>query len=223
MTTSSTHITPSPFVEGSFATVRPAEPVEQTTEADEQGVVVIVEQPVESTVEVGEQPVVVIVEQSVESDVEAGEQPVVRVVLAVEEAAEVPGQRRNRHEERDMQVGLADYLTTQGWEVTREHLLPSGAKVDIVATRPGFSPLVIECKLKLTTTGMSNRAFTQLHDQLGQIGRLGSRRSPVGVLVALEIDHAVIESVRETNLDVMMWTERGFRRYVRTLAAQANG
>lgn len=187
----STYIAPSPFVEGSFATVRPDEPVADVV-----------------------QPVVVVVlavEQPAGEPCEPAE--------AVEAA--VPAQRRNRHEERDMQVALADFLTTQGWEVTREHLLPSGAKVDIVATRPGFAPFVIECKLRLATTGLSNRAFTQLNDQLGQIGRLGSRRAPIGVLVAPEIDHEAIESVRETNRDVMMWTEKGFRRYVRSLSTQA--
>lgn len=196
----STYIAPSPLVEGSFATVRSVAPA-------------AAEQPEDVAADsVSAEPVVVVV-VAVEQTVAESCEP--------EDVTEVPAQRRNRHEERDMQVALADFLTTQGWEVTREHLLPSGAKVDIVALRPGFSPLVIECKLKLTTTAMSNRAFTQLNDQLGQIGRLGVRKSPVGVLVALEIDHEAIESVRETNRDVMMWTERGFRRYVRSLSAQA--
>lgn len=202
----STYIAPSPFVEGSFATVRPAEPV-----ADIEPVIAEpaeLDAPAEPPVAV----VVVVVEQPAEP-CEPEAEPA---------AAQVPAQRVNRHQERDMQVALADYLTTQGWEVTREHLLPSGAKVDIVATRPGFAPFVIECKLKLATTGLTNRAFTQLNDQLGQIGRLGSRRAPIGVLVALEIDHEVIEAIRETNRDVMMWSERGFRKYVRSLSAQAN-
>lgn len=209
----STHIAPSPLVEGSFATVRAAQPAvaAEPAEAVQAEVVAVVEQAV-VVVEAG---AVVVIEQAIVAPAEVSEE------AEAETVAEVPAQRRNRHEERDMQVALADFLTTQGWEVTREHLLPSGAKVDIVATRPGFAPFVIECKLKLASTGLSNRAFTQLNDQLGQIGRLGVRKSPIGVLVALEIDHEAIESVRETNRDVMMWTEKGFRRYVRSLSAQA--